>query len=255
MLRLRIIPVLLLTESGAVKTERFKTRRYVGDPINALRVFNEKEVDEIFILDIEATAAGCGPDFNRARDLASECFMPMGYGGGIRSVADAEKLFAVGVEKVVLGTIAAENPQIVREIASRAGSQSVVVCVDVKRDWLGRLRVCARSGRRNTGLDPVAFAQRMAELGAGEILVQSVDRDGTRQGYDLDLVRSVAANVRVPVVACGGAGSLADFQKAFQTGASAAAAGSQFVFYGRHHAVLITYPTQDELRTLQSPNS
>lgn len=255
MLRPRIIPVLLLAGSGAVKTERFREPRYVGDPINALRVFNEKEVDEIVILDIEATPEERGPDVDRARELAGECFMPLGYGGGIRSVVDAERLFAVGVEKVVLGTVALENPGIVREISSRVGAQSVVVCLDVRRNWLGRRHICVRSAQRDAGEDPVEFARKMEELGAGELIVQSVDRDGTRNGYDLDLIRSVTHSVRIPVVACGGAGSLTDFRAALEAGASAAAAGSQFVFYGRHRAVLITYPTANELAALLPSHS
>jgi cyclase len=250
MLRPRVIPVLLLTESGVVKTRRFREGRYVGDPINALRVFNEKEVDEIVILDIEATKTGRGPDFARIRDLASECFMPMGYGGGVRSVADAERLFAVGVEKVILGTVAVEDPGVVTSISRHAGAQSVVVCLDVGRNWLGKPRVSIRSGGSVTDLDPIDAARRMEELGAGELLLQYVDRDGTGAGYDLGLLGQVAKAVRIPVVVCGGAGKLTDFRDAFAAGASAAAAGSFFVFYGKHRAVLITYPSPAELANL-----
>ena len=250
MLRPRIIPVLLLAESGLVITERFKSRRYIGDPINAVRVFNDKEVDEIVILDIDATLAGRGPNFDRIGDLASECFMPMAYGGGIRSVAEAERLFSAGIEKVVLGAMALEQPELVRAISASAGAQSVAVCLDFRRDWLGRNHVFVRGGKRDTGRDPVEVARKMQDLGAGEIILQSIDRDGTQSGYDFDLLGMVARAVQIPVVACGGAGTVADFRRAILCGASAAAAGSLFVFYGKHRAVLISYLDPAEIENL-----
>jgi cyclase len=243
----RVIPVLLLTESGVVKTQRFLNPRYVGDPINALRVFNEKQVDEIILLDIEATAQGREPNFSRLGELASECFMPMGYGGGITTVAQAEKLFALGIEKVILNSAAVKRPALVREISQLSGAQSVAVCLDVKKAWLSRYRLHTHNGRVGTDWDPVEFARRMEQHGAGEIIIQSIERDGTLTGYDLPLVHQVAAAVSVPVVACGGASRPEDFCAAVREGASAAAAGSVFVFYGKHRAVLITYPTPQEL--------
>lgn len=238
----RIIPILLLTESGVVKTIRFRDRRYVGDPLNALRVFNEKEVDEIVVLDIEAWKHGGGPDLNRVAELAGECFMPLGYGGGITSLEQVRALLRCGVEKVLLNTALHTHPGLVSQVADAAGSQSVVAMIDVKRNWRGRPRVFVAGGTVDTGSDPVEWARRAANDGAGEIILNSIDRDGTQSGYDIELLRAVAQAVSVPVVAAGGAGGLADMRSAIDAGAAAAGAGSMFVFHGRHRAVLITYP-------------
>lgn len=244
----RIIPVLLLTESGVVKTARFKDRRYVGDPINALRVFNDKEVDEVVIVDIEAWQHGRGPDFDRVAELAGECFMPLGYGGGITTLEQVRTLFRCGVEKVILNTAVHSQPELISRAADIAGCQSVVACMDVKRNWLGKPRVYVAGGTVDTGVDPVEWAKRAADKGAGEIVVQSITADGGQAGYDLELIRSVAGAVSVPVVALGGAGKLEDFVAAIGAGADAAAAGSFFVFHGKHRAVLITYPKLDDIR-------
>jgi cyclase len=250
-MRPRVIPCLLLKGERLVKTVRFGNPVYVGDPINTVRIFNEKEVDELVILDIAATLEGRRPAIDTIARIASEAFMPVAYGGGIRSLEDARAVLACGVEKVVINTAAAEHPDSVREIAAAYGNSSVVISIDVRRKLLGRREVCVRGGRKATGLDPVAFARAAAGLGAGEILLNSIDRDGTMQGYDIELVRSVARAVAVPVIACGGAGSLADFSTALREGgASAVAAGSFFVFHGRHRAVLISYPSPDQLTTL-----
>jgi cyclase len=233
-----------------VKTVRFEDARYIGDPINAVRIFNEKEVDELIFLDIGASARGMGPNLELLANIASEAFMPFAYGGGVRSCEDAQALFAIGIEKVVLNSGALRRPDLIGEIARAAGSQSVVVCVDVRRSWLGRYEVVTSEGRRRkTGLDAVAWARRATELGAGEVVVQSVDRDGTMQGYDLELLGRVAAAVNVPVVALGGASGLSDMRRAVEEAhVSAVAAGSLFVFHGKHRAVLITYPSPAELR-------
>lgn len=244
----RVIPVLLLTDSGVVKSTRFKDRRYVGDPINALRVFNEKEVDEVVIVDIDAWKHRRGPNFERVAELAGECFMPLGYGGGVTTLDQIRTLFRCGVEKVLLNTALYSHPDLVSQAADIAGSQSIVACIDVKKNWLGRPRVCVSGGTIDTGLDPVEFAQQMASKGAGEIVLQSMDADGTQGGYDLDLIAKVAAAVNVPVVALGGAGNLAHMAAAIRAGAHAAAAGSFFVFHGKHRAVLITYPRIEEIR-------
>jgi imidazole glycerol-phosphate synthase subunit HisF len=249
LMRPRVIPVLLLRGRGLVKTVRFKDSTYLGDPINVVKIFNDKEVDELVFLDIMATPEKRRPPFDYLAEIASECFMPLGYGGGVRSLDDVKTILSVGIEKVAINSYAVENPQFVRQVAERLGSQSVVVSIDVKKNMLGRYQVMTQGGRKMTNLDPVAFAVQMAEAGAGEILLNSVDRDGTYQGYDLDLVKRVAGAVDIPVVACGGARDVADLARAVhEGGASAAAAGSMFVFTGRHRAVLISYPTERELR-------
>jgi cyclase len=229
---------------------RFREPRYVGDPINAVRIFNEKEVDELVFLDIAATASGKGPNFDLLHHIASEAFMPFGYGGGITDAGQIRKLFAMGVEKIVLNTAAEAHPELVSEAAALAGSSSVVVSIDVKKSWLGRYGVYTRAGQHDTRRDPVELAREMQARGAGEILLNSIDRDGTFSGYDLPLIAAVAQAVDIPVVACGGAGELRHFREAVDHGASAVSAGSLFVFHGRHKAVLITYPDYTDLEKL-----
>jgi cyclase len=243
----RIIPVLLLTESGLVKTTRFRNPRYVGDPINALRVFNDKEVDEVVIVDIEAWKHGRGPDFDRVAELAGECFMPLGYGGGVTTIDQIRTLFRNGVEKVLLNTAIHSRPELISRTADIAGSQSVVACIDVKKNWLGRPRVFVAGGTVDTGVDPVEWAKQVEQKGAGEIVLQSIDSDGMQNGYDLEITGRVAAAVSIPVVTLGGAGRLADMVAAVRAGAHAAAAGSLFVLHGKHRAVLITYPKIEEI--------
>jgi cyclase len=244
----RVIPVLLLGADGLVKTVRFGSPRYVGDPINAVRIFNEKEVDELILLDLEATPGGRPPRFDLIEEVAQECFMPLCYGGGVRSLEDMQTLVTRGVEKVAVTTAAVEDPALVTAAAERFGSSSVVVGIDVKRGWLRRPTVWTHGGRRNTGHDPVAWAVEMEKRGAGEILLNSVDRDGTMSGYDSALIKAVAEAVGVPVIACGGASTVEDLLGVLSLGASAAAAGSLFVFQGKHRAVLISYPSPAELR-------
>jgi cyclase len=255
MLMHRVIPCLLLSQSrgGLVKTTRFGQPKYVGDPINAVRIFNEKEVDELMILDIDATRSERGPDFAAAEELASECFMPLCYGGGIRTAADAFTLFALGVEKVAVQSAALRNPSIIREIADRAGEQAVVVSIDVKSNWRGKRRLFSYSGEKLPSDDWKEAVRRAVDHGAGEILLNSVDRDGTLQGPDLQLISEGSAIAKVPVIAVGGISSLADIKAATDAGASAVAAGAYFVFHGPHRAVLITYPSYEALRSLWSP--
>lgn len=248
MIRPRVIPCLLLKNGGLVKTVKFKDPKYLGDPINIVRIFNDKEVDELIFLDISATIENHGPNFEMLGKITSECFMPLGYGGGIRDMDDVQKLLAMGVEKIILNTSAVENPMLIRAVADYAGSQAVVISMDVKKTLLGKFEVCTRSGKKATGLDPVKFALEVEKQGAGEIFVNSIDRDGMMQGYDLELVRRVADSVTVPVVACGGAGNIQHLAEAIKAGASAAAAGSMFVFHGPLRGVLISYPAPEELR-------
>jgi len=248
MLKTRVIPTLLLRGAGLVKTTGFRNPVYVGDPINAIRIFNEKEVDELVLLDITASRTGKGPAFGTIENIASECFMPVAYGGGISTVEQIRKILSVGVEKVVVNTAALLNPQLVRDAVREFGSQAIVVSVDVKRKLLGRYEVYADGGTKPTGHDPAAYARRMEDLGAGEILLTAIDRDGTMKGYDVELVLKVTSAVGIPVIASGGAGSIADFGIASKrAGAAAVAAGAMFVFHGPHRAVLITYPSHAEL--------
>lgn len=248
MLKTRVIPCLLLKNEGLVKTVKFKHPKYVGDPINAVRIFNEKEVDELVFLDITATIENRRPPFKLISEIATECFMPFCYGGGISKVEEIAELFKLGVEKVAINSSAVENPSLISRAAELFGNQSIVVSVDVKKNLFGQYRVYTHGGRKASKLDPVDFAVRMQELGAGELFLNSIDRDGTMQGYDIDLIKSVSEAVSIPVIACGGGGSLDDFADAVKKGgASAVSAGSLFVFQGRHRAVLITYPSIKEL--------
>ena len=241
--RTRVIPVLMLRDRGLVKTVRFRDGRYVGDPINAVRVFNQKEVDELVFLDIQATAEGRGPDFDLLQDIAGEAFMPMAYGGGVTTVEQAQRICSLGFEKVVIGSAAHRRPELIGQVAATVGSSSVVGCIDVRRTLLGRYEVHAAAGKERQAIAVVDHAQRLELAGAGEILVNSIDRDGTESGYDLKLIRLVSESVRVPVIACGGARGLDDFADAVEKGgASAVAAGSFFIFVGPHRAVLINYP-------------
>jgi imidazole glycerol-phosphate synthase subunit HisF len=250
MLRTRVIPCLLLCNLGLVKTIKFKDPKYLGDPINIVKIFNDKEVDELTILDIKATVEGKPPQFKLLEDIVSEAFMPIGYGGGIHSLKDMKTILSMGVEKVIINSYAFENPKFVHEAADFAGSQSVVVSIDVKKNLWGEYRVFTHSGCKETGLDPVKYATQMEGIGAGELLLNSIDRDGTMQGYDLVLIRRVTSAVGIPVVACGGAGTIQHLSKAVkQGGASAVAAGSMFVFQGPHRAVLISYPSPHELKS------
>jgi len=245
----RVIPVLLLRGTGFVKTSHFKNPVYLGDCFNTVRLFNEKEADELMILDITATPENKPINFDLLSQLASECFMPLSYGGGIRNIDDMRRLFRAGFEKVSLNTEVVKNPRIISDAAREFGEQSIVVSIDVKRKLFGGHEVYVNSGRQATGMDPVTAARRAVESGAGEILLNSIDRDGTMEGYDVELIHKVADAVPVPLVACGGAGSLSHFHDAIHKGgASAVAAGSFFVFKGKHRAVLITYPSQKEIR-------
>lgn len=249
MIKPRVIPALLLKGQGLVKTVKFKEPKYLGDPINIVRIFNDKEVDELVLLDITATPEKRGPQFDLLKNIASEAFIPLAYGGGIRSMDDVRKLLSLGIEKLIMNTSAVETPSLVREVADHAGSQAAVVSMDVKKGLLGKYEVLAHCGQKKTGLDPVKHAVEMERMGVGEILINSIDRDGTMQGYDLELVRKVADAVSVPVVACGGAGNLSHVSEVIKQGhASAAAAGSIFVFQGPLRGVLISYPTPKELK-------
>jgi len=246
----RVIPCLLLQDGGLVKTSRFRRPRYVGDPINAIRIFNDKYVDELVLLDINASRIGADPDYDLITRVAGECFMPLCYGGGIRSLGQARRIVASGVEKIAVNSMSIDSPRLIAELSQEFGASSVVAAIDVKRDLLGRERVYHPGRRRSTALHPVEHARALVALGAGEVFLNSVDRDGRYCGFDVDLIARMASAVTVPVIACGGASTLEDMRAAIDAGASAAAAGSIFVFYGPHRAVLINYPDYPSVRRL-----
>ncbi len=248
MFRPRVIPCLLLKDKGLVKTEKFSNPKYVGDPINAVKIFNDKEADELIFLDITASSQNRLVSLDLVEKIGDECLMPFAVGGGISSVDDIAEILKRGAEKVSINTSSVKKPELVREAAEMFGSQSIVVCIDVKKVGKERYEVFIYGGRKGTGLDPVEHAKKMERLGAGEIIINSIDRDGTMKGYDLHILKRVAGEVQVPVIACGGAGSLQDLSEVIkETGVMAAAAGSLFVFKGKFRAVLINYPNRREL--------
>lgn len=246
--RPRIIPCLLLHEGGLVKTVGFREPNYLGDPINAVRIFNEKGVDELCVLDIDATKEGRGPDIELLREIASEAFMPLSVGGGITSLPQMESLFRAGFEKMIINSAFFDTPQLIGDAAKRFGSQSIVVSLDFKEDFLHRRRCYTHAGAKAAAGTPAELAVRAQELGAGELLINSINRDGTMQGYDLPLISAVSGAVGIPVVACGGAANEADLKSALESGAHAASAGSMFVYYGRKKAVLINFPDENQLK-------
>ncbi len=248
MLRPRLIPCLLVQDGGLVKTVRFKPGKYVGDPLNAVRIFNEKAVDELIVLDISATPQRRDPDYELIAALAAECRMPLCYGGGVRSVSQVERIVSLGVEKVVLSTAAIEDPTLVLQASEAVGTQSVVVVLDVKKRRLrSKYEVFLRRGTKNTGLDVGEFARRIEALGAGEIIVNAIDRDGVMEGYDLELAKRLRDILECPLTVLGGAGSLEHVAELYRhCGLIGAAAGSLFVFKGKYRAVLINYPEKEK---------
>jgi len=247
----RIIPCLLLRNNGLVKTVRFKDSTYIGDPINTVKIFNEKEVDEIFFLDIDATKLKKDPPYELIHNIASECFMPFAYGGGIHSLQQIERIIKSGAEKVIINSQAFLNENFLREAVEQFGSSTIAVSIDVKKEFFKGNIVYIKGGSQSTGMNPVEYAKRIEDDGAGEILINSIDRDGVMQGYDIELIKNVSSSIRIPIIACGGAGSLNDFRMAVKEGgASAAAAGSFFIFHGKRRAVLITYPAYTEISDL-----
>lgn len=248
MLRPRIIPCLLVKDKGLVKTRRFKEPKYVGDPINAVKIFNEKGADELVVLDIDASSEHREPDYRMIEHIAAECRMPLCYGGGIKTVEQAQRISNLGVEKVAVGSLAVENPGVIARMAESLGSQSVVVVLDVKKRMLGgRYDVHVHNGKKNTRLDPAEFSAEMERLGAGEIMVNSIDHDGGMMGYDFPVIDLVRKAVNVPLTALGGAGKLEDIGALIRRyGIIGASAGSFFVFKGVYRAVLISYPDPKE---------
>ena len=252
MLRPRIIPCLLVSRKGLVKTVRFAEPKYVGDPINAVKIFNEKEVDELVVLDIDATVKGTEPDYGMIRNLAAECRMPLCYGGGVKSLGQAVRIIKSGVEKVSLSSGAVDDPRLVSEIARHVGSQSVVAVLDVKAARKGGpYEVWTHNGTRNTRRDPLRLARDLEAAGVGEITINSIDNDGVMKGYDMAVVKAVRQSVSVPMTVLGGAGSLGDIGALVrECGIVGAAAGSLFVFKGAYRAVLISYPGWEKRREI-----
>lgn len=248
--RHRIIPCLLLLNDGLVKTLRFGNPKYVGDPINAIRIFNEKEVDELIVLDIGASKVGHEPKFDLIKQFASECFMPLCYGGGIATLEHACQIFSAGVEKVSIQSAALDNIDLITQISKRFGSQAVVVSVDVKKKWFGHSKLYQSRTGKKLAISAIDFLSLCVDAGAGEVLLNSVDRDGTMEGMDLELINEVSTILPVPLIAAGGVGTLFDIKDAIDAGASAVAAGAFFVFHGPHRAVLITYPSYEEIGEL-----
>jgi cyclase len=255
MLRPRIIPCILIKDSGLVKSIQFKDHKYIGDPINAVKIFNEKEVDEIIIIDIDATVYNREPDYKLIEALAAECRMPLCYGGGVKSADQAQKIFALGVEKVSISSEAIYNPKLLTEIGNRVGSQSIVVVLDVKKSKTGKYEIWTHNATKNTGKDPVDFAIEVESLGAGEIVINSIDSDGMMNGYDMELVDKIRNAICLPLTVLGGAGTLKDIGSLISKyNVIGAAAGSLFVFKGVFKAVLISYPSPSQKATLLSEN-
>jgi len=248
MLRPRIIPCLLIQNGGLVKTNQFIDPKYVGDPINAVKIFNEKEVDELVVLDIDATVNNYAPNYELIAKLAAECRMPLCYGGGVKNVDQVQKIIGLGVEKVALSSSAVKDPELISRASELVGSQSVVVVIDVKKVGIfKRYEIYTHNGKKATGIDPIDFAKAAQDFGAGELVVNSIDRDGQMSGYDYDLISKIRSSIAIPMTALGGAGSLDDIKKLIsQHHIIGAAAGSLFVFKGKYRAVLINYPSRHE---------
>lgn len=252
MLNPRIIPCLLVKDKGLVKTVKFDNPKYVGDPINAVKIFNEKSVDELMVLDIDATSENREPDYKMIANLAMECRMPLCYGGGIKTADQALRIISLGVEKIALSSAAIENPNLITEVANSVGNQSVIVVLDVKKKrFSSKYELYTHNAKKKTGLNPIDFAQKAEKLGCGEIVINSIDQDGTMKGYDNTIIDKIREVVSIPITVLGGAGSLDDIGQLIKThGIIGAAAGSLFVFKGKYRAVLINYPNEKEKEDL-----
>jgi cyclase len=255
MLRPRIIPCLLVHDKGLVKSVHFKQHKYVGDPINAVRIFNEKEVDELMVIDIDATVENREPDYVMIERLAAECRMPLCYGGGVKTVEQAQKIFSLGVEKIAISSAVFDDLSLIQRMGEKVGTQSVVVVLDVKKKLLGGYEVYTHNGKKKTGKNPVEFAAELEKLGVGEIVINSIDQDGQMKGYDLDLIGKIREVITIPMTVLGGAGTLSDIGLLIKKfGIIGASAGSLFVFKGIYKAVLINYPTRAEKDILIKSN-
>lgn len=250
MLKNRVIPCLLLKNNGLVKTTKFKNPKYIGDPINAIKIFNEKEVDELMVLDITASRENKGPNFELIEQFASECFMPLAYGGGIKNISQAKQLFACGVEKVCLQSAVLDNPSFITELSDTFGVQSIMISLDIKKSLFGNYRLYNSSKGNSLNSNWLETLNYLISFGVGEVLLNSVDRDGTLSGPDLDLIKKASSHIKVPLISVGGISSLEDISNCIDSGANAVAAGSFFVYQGPHRAVLITYPSYSDLSSI-----
>ena len=247
MRRIRIIPVLLIQNGGLVKSIKFKNHTYIGDPINAVKIFNEKEVDELVILDISASKDNRKPTIEQISDIAGEAFMPLSYGGGIKDFDTASRIFKMGFEKIVLNSVIFEKPQLVTQLANHFGSQSVIVSIDYKRDFFGRINMYSNGGSKKQNGDLLGFVKQIESLGAGELLLTSIDQEGTWQGYDLSTLKVVSEAIDIPVIINGGAGDMRNFKDAVENGASALGVGSMVVYQSKGMGVLVNFPDRNEL--------
>ena len=250
MLRSRIIPCLLIHNKGLVKTVKFKDPKYVGDPINAVKIFNEKEVDELIVVDIEASKKGVEPNYKLIEQFASECFMPLSYGGGVNSLSQAKKIFSLGVEKIAIQSACYKNSTFVKDLSDYFGSQSIIVSIDIKRNWLGKYGIFSKTINKLKIKNWKEFLIEVARQGAGEILINSVNKDGTLTGPDLNLIKSLNGLIDIPIIYSGGVSNLDDMKNVIDNGASAVAAGAFFVFKGPRKAVLISYPNYEDLEKI-----
>ena len=249
MLQTRVIPCLLLKDDSLVKTVNFKKPAYIGDPVNTARIFNELEVDELVLLDISATNNNRKPDFKILAELANECFMPLAYGGGINNFEDAKKIFQIGIEKVVINSIAFSKPAFITELAEHFGNQAIVASIDVKKNMFGKFQVYSNSGTKKQKVDPVAWAQELEQLGVGEILLTAIHQEGTWMGFDINIIEKISNAVNIPVIANGGASSIEDIGKAVKQGnASAVSLGSMVVYQNKGMGVLVNFPDTKKLK-------
>ncbi len=247
MLKPRIIPTLLIHNKGLYKSVKFKDYKYVGDPLNAVRIFNEKKADEIMVLDIDASVNNEPPNMKLIENLASECRMPLCYGGGIKTVEQAQQIFSLGVEKIAISSAAVENSSLITEISNIVGSQSVVVIVDVRKKFFGGLEICINNAKKSTTVNPVEFIKKIQQLGAGEIVINSIDDDGMMHGYNIAIIKKLVNYIKIPLTVLGGAGGLNDIREVINKfGTIGISAGSLFVFKGKYKAVLINYPNREE---------
>jgi len=245
--RIRVIPTLLLDNDGLYKTSKFKNPIYVGDPINAVRIFNNKEVDELILLDFTATTEFRTPNFDNIKEIVSEAFMPIGYGGGINSLNSIEKLFKIGIEKVILNSIAFSNESILIEAIKIFGSQSIVVSIDYKKDLFGNKFIYTNGGKLKQKVDIFSACNHFQTIGVGEIMINSIDREGEMNGYDILTINKISQELLIPVIASGGAGNISHLAEGVRAGSSAVAAGSMFIFQGIHKAVLLSYIKSEEV--------